>query len=324
MFRHALLISVALVCATVAPAIAKGMLFELPLVSGSTETVAFGINDSGTVTGLYLDSNGVEHGFVGPDNGSNYSSFDDSTAPDTQGRGISPDGHITGIANALSGDASTYIPFERTPKGAITDVTRNGMTLNYLIQGINSKDIFTGNYENSSLQYIGHVGKNAKYASSIKLNGIDNTGVAGRDIDDAGDIVGWYLDAGGNEHGFLLSRGKATTIDHPGGATTLEGINNKGTISGLYTDTSGNRHGFTYDIKTRKFHEIAVPGSTFVEVWGLNDQGLVALDGENSDGVFVGYIYCPSSKNCPTAVAANHPRLPVLHHIVPHLPLLTP
>jgi probable HAF family extracellular repeat protein len=148
--------------------------------------------------------------------------------------------------------------------------------------------------------------------------------VAGRGINDKGDIVGWYADSSGVEHGFLLSGKKVTTIDDPGGTTNVEGINNKGEASGLYTDTSGNRHGFTYDIKTKKFTELTVPNSTYVEVWGLNDKGVVAIDGENSSAVFVGYLYCPAAKDCPgggAAIRAAQP--PVLHHtpgMVPSTP----
>jgi hypothetical protein len=308
-----------------APAMAKGgSLYQLPMVSGSTATIAFGINNSQTITGYWLDASAVQHGFVGPADGSNYTSFDAKTDPDTQPRGINAAGYITGIDNSLSGDPTTYIPFERSPKGKITNVTMNGTVLNYLVQGINTKGTFSGNYENSSAQFIGYTGAKSKFGSAIKLKGIKNTGTAGRGIDDAGDVVGWYLDANGAQHGFYQpSGGKAITIDDPGGTTNPEGINNKGEISGLYTDASSNRHGFTYDIKSAKFTELTVPNSTFVEVWGLNDDGVVAMDGENSSAVFVGYLFCPSKKVCPkSAVAYRAPQVPVLH--APKSPLAMP
>lgn len=325
MTRNTLMISVALASlVAAAPAMAKGTLYQLPLVSGSTETIAFGVNNSQTVTGFSLDSSGVEHGFVGPSDGTNYTSFDAPTDPDTQPRGINAKGYIMGIDNALSGDPTTYIPFERTPKGKITNVTMNGTDLNYLVQGINKKNIFTGNYEDTSGKFIGYTGTKAKFTAAIKLKGIKNTGVAGRGINDSGDIVGWYLDTTGVQHGFLLpSGGNAVTIDNPNGTTTPEGINNNGEISGLYTDTSGNRHGFTYDIKKAKFTELTVPGSTFVEAWGLNDDGVVAVDGEDANAVFVGYLYCPKAGVCPGGAARRSPQVPFLRH-VPRHPLIAP
>jgi probable HAF family extracellular repeat protein len=51
-------------------------------------------------------------------------------------------------------------------------------------------------------------------------------------INDAGDIVGRYLDANGVNHGFLLSDGEFTSIDSAGPNTFAWGINSKGNIVG--------------------------------------------------------------------------------------------
>jgi probable HAF family extracellular repeat protein len=324
MTRKALMLSAALVgLVATAPAMAKGSLYTLPLVSGSTETIAFGVADNLNITGYWLNSSSVENGFVGPADGSNYTTFDDDGTEGTQPRGLNLKGYVTGIDDVGSGEVLDYVPYERNPGGTITDVTMDGTVLNYLVQGINKKGVFTGSYENTSGVIIGYTGKNAQYKKAFTLPGITTTGVAGRGINDKGDIVGWYTNSSGVEHGFLLSGKTATTIDNPGGTTNLEGINNNGEISGLYTDTSGNRHGFTYEIKTKKFTDLTVSGSTYVEVWGLNDNGVVAIDGENSSGVFVGYLYCPTTKVCPTGAArVESPQVPVLHRTSTHIPNL--
>jgi len=55
------------------------------------------------------------------------------------------------------------------------------------------------------------------------------------DINNAGDIVGFYLDANGVNHGFLLSGGRFTTVDFPGAEMTrVQGINAKGEIVGFH------------------------------------------------------------------------------------------
>lgn len=324
MRRHALMITVALAAfAAAAPAVASGTLYQLPMVSGSTETIAFGVNDNLVVTGFWLDSNNVENGFVGPADGTKYKTFNDDGSAGTQPRGISPKGLITGIDNVGSGDPTQYIPYVRSRDGTITDVTMNGSPLNYLVQGINIKGTFTGSYEDNSGNIFGYTGKNAQFVRGIKLRGVQNIAVAGRGMNDEGDIVGWYEDTSGLQHGFLKMGSTVTTIDNPNGATNLEGINNKGLISGLYTDSSGNRHGFTYNIAKQKFKELTVPGSTFVEVWGLNDDGVVAIDGQDpSTGLFVGYLYCPSLTVCPGGAGVRH-ALPVLRH-APRTPLTLP
>lgn len=316
MSKHALMISAALVgLMATGPAMAKGTLYPLPLVSGGVLTFAWGINDSNVVTGEWQDSSGNIHGFYGPDDGSDYTSFDDSGGS-TEARGISVNGTITGY------DTGTLVPWEMSTNGTLTDITRKGMDLNEIAQGINKSGIFAGNYDNTSGTSVGYLGSKAKYKSAFKLKGIKNTGYAGRGIDDAGDLVGWYLDSSGIEHGFLLSSGKVTTVDDPNGTegTALEGINNKGTISGLYTDSSGNRHGFTYAIKSKKFTEITISGSAVVEAWGINDLGNVVLD----DGTSQGYVYCPVAKNCPTEAAVKSPQRPVLQRPIKNLHPLLP
>jgi hypothetical protein len=57
--------------------------------------------------------------------------------------------------------------------------------------------------------------------------------------------VGSTIDSSGNDHGFLLSGGRFTTIDFPGAvATDLNDINPSGDIVGQYADSDGNEHGF--------------------------------------------------------------------------------
>jgi hypothetical protein len=324
MTRKALMISAALMgLLAAAPAMAKGSLYTLPLVSGSSETIAFGVDDNLNVTGFWLDSNSIEEGFIGPADGTDYTTFLDDPTYGTQPRGLNAKGYVTGFDGVGTDDPTTYVPFERSPGGTVTDVTMDGNPLNYLVQGINKKATFTGSYEDTDGNIFGYTGKKAEYKKGIKLPGIKTTAVAGRGINDAGDLVGWYIDTDGVEHGFLLSGKTATTIDDPNGTTNLEGINNNGEISGLYTDADGNRHGITYDIKKQKFTELTVPGSTYVEVWGLNDNGVVAIDGENSDGTFTGYLYCPKASVCPSGAALRSPHLPSqhqAHRLVPTAP----
>src|SRR5207247_4335638 len=66
-------------------------------------------------------------------------------------------------------------------------------------------------------------------------------------INDAGQIVGYYRDASGREHGFLYSAGVYTTIDDPlaTGDNRATGINSAGQIVGFYDNDTG-RHGFVY------------------------------------------------------------------------------
>src|SRR5262249_54985582 len=67
----------------------------------------------------------------------------------------------------------------------------------------------------------------------------------GAGINNRGEIVGFYVDCSGNQHGFFLSAGVWTTIDFPGETNTLiASINATGQIVGIYDDKNGITHGF--------------------------------------------------------------------------------
>jgi hypothetical protein len=53
----------------------------------------------------------------------------------------------------------------------------------------------------------------------------------------AGDIVGFFYDPQGIQHGFLRRAGTFTTIDYPGAAgTSAESINDIGQVVGFWAD----------------------------------------------------------------------------------------
>jgi probable HAF family extracellular repeat protein len=64
-------------------------------------------------------------------------------------------------------------------------------------------------------------------------------------INNSGRIVGYYGDASGDSHGFLLDNGNYTTLDPPGSVWTLaNGINASDQIVGYYRNADGHFHGF--------------------------------------------------------------------------------
>jgi probable HAF family extracellular repeat protein len=65
-------------------------------------------------------------------------------------------------------------------------------------------------------------------------------------INDGGQIVGSFRDAGHKAHGFLRTAGSTfATIDAPGATEThADGINGTGQIVGLFEDAGGKAHGY--------------------------------------------------------------------------------
>lgn len=67
-------------------------------------------------------------------------------------------------------------------------------------------------------------------------------------LNNHGQVVGDYVDAAGDMHGFLYTVGTANylSIDDPNGigTTTINGINDKGQLVGFYVDAGQNTDGF--------------------------------------------------------------------------------
>lgn len=82
--------------------------------------------------------------------------------------------------------------------------------------------------------------------TQIDFTGASITGVSG--INNRGQMVGFFLDAGSVKHGFLLDDGAFTPIDPPGATVTeANGINDRGQIVGAFVDAGGARHGYLLD-----------------------------------------------------------------------------
>jgi probable HAF family extracellular repeat protein len=114
-------------------------------------------------------------------------------------------------------------------------------------------------------------------------------------LNDAGQVVGVYRDAGDNTRGYLLSGGTYTILDAPGASLTQpEDINNAGQIVGFYyTDTA---HGFLLSGGT--YTTIDPPGSTYTYGYGVNDAGQITGSFNDSSGRQHGFLY--SGGTCTT------------------------
>jgi probable HAF family extracellular repeat protein len=67
-------------------------------------------------------------------------------------------------------------------------------------------------------------------------------------LNNAGQVVGFFMDAAGNMHGFIynIAMGTYQEVDDPNGVNTtiINGINDKGQLVGFYVDANGNTDGF--------------------------------------------------------------------------------
>ncbi len=144
----------------------------------------------------------------------------------------------------------TMIPFELNVPGArFTDLQPPNVIGDAAATGITGRGDITG-WETTSAGVKGFFVRAGTYYPFYYTGG---TATYALSINWSDWVVGYYLDASGMRHGFLLigpSRGGGQqvwqTIDAPGatGGTVVTGINNHDDICGYYVDASGVQHGF--------------------------------------------------------------------------------
>jgi probable HAF family extracellular repeat protein len=111
--------------------------------------------------------------------------------------------------------------------------------------------------------------------STLDVPGSSYASTFAQGINDSGQIVGWYVDAGGR-HGFLLDNGTYTTLD-PSGSIRTEayGINNAGKIVGSYTDAAVHWHCFLLDQGSYTTLDLSQAGPYPQAAQGINDSGQI-------------------------------------------------
>jgi probable HAF family extracellular repeat protein len=132
-------------------------------------------------------------------------------------------------------------------------------------------------------------------------------------INDAGQVVGDFIDASNRFSGFLYSNGTYTTLLDPSGAggTFARGINNAGQTVGVYSDTTHNVHGFFYSGGT--FSTLDDPlgtGGTFAN--GINNAGQIVGEYNDSQGT--------RTASCTTLIIPNTSSPPTSPSTVPRVP----
>jgi len=130
--------------------------------------------------------------------------------------------------------------------------------------------------------------------TSFDFPGATTTGAQG--INGDGAVVGFYVDSGGKQHGFLLSAGTFTTLDYPGALSTgARGINSQGDIVGVHTDATGlpggGARGFL--LRNGAFTDVNYPGHLNTIPVKINDNGQIVGCYHDNDtmGSMHGFVF---------------------------------
>jgi hypothetical protein len=92
-------------------------------------------------------------------------------------------------------------------------------------------------------------------------------------VNDSGVAVGFWTDANGSNHGYLVNVNTAvfsavTDPNAPGASLTAAAINSGGDIAGFYTSQNGKTDGFLLEGST--FIDLSVPGASSTMALGVN------------------------------------------------------
>lgn len=173
---------------------------------GTYITFADGINPEGAISGGYLDSNNVFHGFLRAPDGA-FSTFDPQGSVLTDTAGIDPEGTTTGFYVDNNGVLHGFV---RSPDGTITtfDVPSGGTGSGQgtYPENINSEGDITGQYIDASGVNHGFLRLKSGAITTFDVSGAgtgSGQGTIPISNNPANAISGFYIDASGVAHGFL-------------------------------------------------------------------------------------------------------------------------
>jgi probable HAF family extracellular repeat protein len=209
---------------------------------GSVQTQLIGVNASGQSVGFYVDAAGANHGFL-RDTSGRYSTVDfpgtTSSPAVNQLLGINNSGIATGFWNDKAGNSQGYLYNIRT--GQFILIKLPVKVTSVIVTGVNNNGQAVGFFTVGKITHAFLWNKGAFRV--LNLGNASNTQALG--INDAGIVVGSFVDTAGHTRGFVRSNAHLRVVDAPGSSSTVvNGLNNKGQIVGFFTDKNKHTLGF--------------------------------------------------------------------------------
>ncbi len=221
--------------------------FSAPIVDPN-DTVGFtegrGINNSGTVAGDYVISDGTLHSFFL--SGGIFTEYDVPGAVQTNLLSINDPGDFTG---GFDPDGSGIFQAFVGVGGTLTTYSVPAALGTFAYEITNSKQLTVGYYiDSSGILHGQYRDKDGTLHFPIDPPGSVGTVLFGVNKNS---VVGRYADSSGATHGlFFVPPSTFVTFDYPGSTfTSLNGISSQGSICGRYVDASGLAHGFLASAK---------------------------------------------------------------------------
>ena len=253
-----------------------------------TQTIPEGINDRGDITGIIIDSSGVNRGFVRFADGTFSPPIvePNDTMGHTEGRGITDQRLICGWYIGSDGFAHGYF----LDRGVFTEFDVSGAD-ETIVDGLNDAGDFVGNYSNEAgiiaFSNIGGItapiiipgDRGYSFAYAINRSRQITGGYQFH-----GHIHGWWQDSDGTVH---------APVDPPHSKQTLPfGVNDQGWVVGRFSrkGNAGDGHGFLYRLGSDRFVIYDYPGATFTSFGGINNNGLICGRYQDDAGLLHGFL----------------------------------
>lgn len=195
---------------------------------------------------------------------------------------------------------SQLLPDNARPDRAITFRTlddRRDLTFNQLL-GINNSGVICGYFGSGA---AGHPNKGYTLRAPFAQNNYRNENFPGSiqtqvtAIDNIGNTAGFWVDANGNNFGFVEWNHVFTSYTDPntgtGTVNQLLGINDSGIAVGFYVDGNGVTHADSLNQATAQFAEIVPTGGTNPAATAINDAGDMTGFVIGGSGDAIGWIY---------------------------------
>jgi uncharacterized membrane protein len=197
------------------------------------------VNDHGDVAGFLSGDDGFQHGFLYTAGGA-LTQLDYPGAADTFAYGINNSNTVVGVydTDPNSDDAHGFI----WSNGVFTPFDVPGAIVT-IILAVNDRGDLGGVWANDTEVHMFLVRNGHLSSFDVPVAGVTVDEIRG--MNDLGQLVGYYEDSNGIDHGYVWTRKSFTTIDYPGATLTfVEGINSAGQIVGRWFDADFNVHGF--------------------------------------------------------------------------------
>jgi len=243
-------------------------------VPGTSDTEAYGINNTGLVSGFYV-VNGTGHGFLWRDG--TLTTVDQGSGSNTLLGDVNEPGMVAGNYGPFNIQHAAIYSIGAGTFTTLPDIPNLPINLG---NGINPQGEVVGSAAMGSVaapfNSVGWIWDGRSY-SFFTVPGAAGLGTEAVGINAPGSVSGYFQDGNGSFHGFLKQGSKFTTIDVPGAMNTFGfGLNNSGEQVGYYVDQQGDVHGFV--LRAGKFNTIDVSGSLGTLVTNINERGdLVGL-----------------------------------------------